>query len=167
MFIARSEYGDELWLFQVSAYPEESLGHFLGRFRRLNHLKSSDLSAILGLRYRTVSYWETPSRRRIPAPKDLEALSRLTGVDAAQLRLMLSPDDALFLRTRLCALCYAEAPFHKVTWQDTRISKCDRHQCELLCECPRCGSDFQLPSYWADGQCDRCYLPFTEMNPLE
>lgn len=162
--IKASESRIEPWLFQISAYPEESLGHFLGRFRRANQMRSSHLSAILGLRARTVSYWEAPSRRRIPAPNDLEALSRLSGVDSAQLRLMLSPDEMLHLRTRLCVLCYGEAPFHKVTWQDARISKCDRHRCELLCECPRCGSDFQLPSYWADGQCDQCYLPFTEMN---
>lgn len=152
------------WLFQVSAYPEESFGHFLGRFRRANQMRSSHLSEILGLKSRTVSYWEAPSRRRIPAPKDLETLSCLTGVDADLLRSMLIPDDTLHLRTRLCTLCYAEAPFHKVTWQDARISECDRHQCELLSACPRCKSDFQLPSYWADGQCDRCDLPFTEMN---
>lgn len=149
----------EPWSDQVSAYPEESFGHFLGRFRRANHLKRSDLSAMLGLKYRTVSYWETPSRRRIPAPKDLEALSRLTRVDAECLRSMLIPDDTLYLQTRLCALCYAEDPFHKVTWQDARISECDRHRCDLLSGCPQCGSDFQLPSYWADGQCDRCDLP--------
>lgn len=155
------------WLFQVCAYPEESFGHFLGRFRRANQMKSGHLSAMLGLRYRTVSYWETPSRRRIPAAKDFEALSRLTGIDAAQLYSMLSPDDTLLLRTRLCGQCYTKTPFHKVTWQDARISECDLHRCELLCECPQCKSDFQLPSYWEFGQCDRCYLPFTQMHSFE
>lgn len=157
----------EPWLFKVSAYPEESLGHFLGRFRRTNHLRSSDLSAMLGLKSRAVSYWETPSRRRIPAPKDFETLSRLTGVDAAQLCSMLSSDETLYLRARLCAQCYTETPVHKVTWQDARISDCDRHRCELLSACPRCKSDFQLPSYWEFGQCDRCYFSFTEMNSFQ
>jgi TniQ len=163
-----SEEGIEPWLFRVTAYAEESFGHFLGRFRRANHLKSSHLSAMLGLKSRVISYWETPSRRRRPCSKELEVLSRLTGVDVAQLGLMFASEGTrLYLRTRICPLCYGEAPVHKVTWQDANNSQCDRHQCELLSACPQCGNDFQLPSYWVDGQCDQCYLPFREMNALE
>jgi transcriptional regulator with XRE-family HTH domain len=153
------------WMFRVQAHPGESFGHFMGRFRRANCLSSRQMSAMLGVRYLAVSYWEAPSRRRTPAAKDFEGLSQLTGVGVTQLQSMLMPKDIrLCLRTRLCALCYAETPFHKLTWQDANIAECDRHQCELLSMCPRCGSDFQLPAYWEVGQCDRCHLPFVEMS---
>lgn len=33
------------WLFQVEPYEAESFGHFLGRFRRANHLSCSHLAA--------------------------------------------------------------------------------------------------------------------------
>lgn len=158
----------EPWLFRVSANPKESFGHFLGRFRRANHLKSSHLSAMLGLQYHSVSYWEAPSRRRRPSVKELEALSLLTGVSAAQLHSMSLPEGTpLHMRTRLCALCYAEEPFHKLTWQHANLSNCDRHQRQLLCACPQCGCDFQLPSYWVIGQCEQCHLPFTEMSSAQ
>jgi transcriptional regulator with XRE-family HTH domain len=154
----------EPWLFQVSAHLGESFGHFLSRFRRANHLSSSQLSVMLGHEYMTVSYWETPSRRRRPGAEDLEALSRLTGVDVAQLNLMIVPRGfPLYLRTRLCAFCYEEAQFHKLVWQDVNIFECDRHCCQLLSVCPRCKMGFRLPAYW-DGQCDQCHLPFVEMS---
>jgi hypothetical protein len=153
------------WLLRVPANYGESFGHFLGRFRRANHLSSAQLSIMLGLRYLAVSYWEAPSRRRTPTAKDWEGLSKLTGIDETQLRAMLMPGDLrICLRTRLCALCYAEEPFHKMTWQDANISECDRHRCDLLSMCPRCGIDFQLPSYWKVGQCEQCHLPFAEMS---
>jgi hypothetical protein len=64
-----SEEAIEPWLFRVTAYSEESFGHFLGRFRRANHLKSNHLSVMLGLKYHAVAYWEAPSRRRRPSEK--------------------------------------------------------------------------------------------------
>jgi hypothetical protein len=163
--IKTSEETIKPWLFQVPAYPGESFGHFLGRFRRANCLGSGQLSIMLGLKYTAVSYWETPSRRRFPAAQDLEALSQMTGVDVSQLCLMLIPKDApLYLRTRLCAMCYTEAPFHKQIWQNANLSNCELHQRQLLCACPQCGCDFRLPSYWEIGQCEHCCLPFTEMS---
>lgn len=78
------------WLFRVEPYPAESFGHFLGRFRRANHLSSSHLSAMLGQRPYMVSCWESPSRQRQPAPSDLERLSQLSGVEAARFNLMRS-----------------------------------------------------------------------------
>lgn len=153
------------WVFRVTAHPGESFGHFLSRFRRANYLSSGQLSTILGLRYLAVSYWETPSRRRTPAARDWRVLSEMTGVNEAQLRSMLMPKHtALCLRTRLCALCYGEGPFHRLIWQNANISECDRHRCELLSMCPQCGIDFQLPALWEVGQCEQCYLPFAEMN---
>lgn len=155
----------DTWLFRVDAYPGESFGHFLGRFRRANHLTSGQLSTMLGLRYLAISYWETPSRRRIPSAKDWGVLSGITGVDVAQLQSMLMPKKILlYLRTRLCALCYREEPFHRLNWQRANVTECDWHGCELLSMCPQCGIDFKLPALWAVGECERCSLPFAKMN---
>lgn len=154
----------EPWLFQVDPYPDESFGHFLGRFRRANHLSCSHLSSLIGLRPYMVSYWEMPSRRRRPNAAALNILSDLTGVEVARLRLMLLPEETqLYFLTRLCALCYAEAPFHQLTWQMAGIPYCDRHHRQLLTACPRCKNAFQLPVYWQVGACEYCHLPFAEM----
>ena len=64
----------------MQPYPEESFGHFLGRFRRANHLSSPHLSALLGQEPYVVSYWESPSRQRQPEPSLLQRLSQLSGV---------------------------------------------------------------------------------------
>ena len=76
------------WLFQVEPYSEESFGHFLGRFRRANHLSSHHLSTLLDQRPYIVSYWETPSRRRQPDAVTLQRLSQLSGVAEPRLGLM-------------------------------------------------------------------------------
>lgn len=153
------------WLFQVEPYPEESFSHFLGRFRRANYLSSSHLSAMLGQKPYIVAYWESPSRRRRPSHSDLEQLSRLTGVDVSRFHCMWSPSGIqLHWPTRLCAPCYAEAPWHRLTWQIANQACCHPHQRSLLSECPRCRSAFQLPSYWQNGECDRCLLPFAQMG---
>ena len=109
------------WLFQVQPYPEESFGHFLGRFRRANHLSSAHLSAMLKQRPYAGSYWETPSRRRQPDTPTLQHLSQLTGVTVKRLNSMRSPSGTqLHKPTRLCADCYTEVPYHKLTCQPPR-----------------------------------------------
>jgi transcriptional regulator with XRE-family HTH domain len=154
----------EPWLFQVEPYPQESFSHFLGRFRRANHLSSAHLAAMLGARSYVVSYWESPSRQRRPSPAQLQQLSQLTGVARARLQLMWSSSDVpLHWPTRLCPDCYAEAPWHQFTWQLANRPGCGLHQRPLLSQCPRCRHAFQLPSYWVTGQCDCCQRPFTQM----
>ena len=156
------------WLFQVEPYSEESFGHFLGRFRRANHLSSHHLSTLLDQRPYIVSYWETPSRRRQPDAVTLQRLSQLSGVAEPRLGLMRSPPGTrLHWPTRLCACCYTEAPYHRLSWQVAAQSHCKSHQQRLLVACPRCKSAFRLPSHWQMGECDRCYLPFREMRTVK
>lgn len=158
------------WLFQVEPYPDESFGHFLGRFRRANHLSSAHLSAMLKQRPYAVSYWESPSRRRQPEPSALQHLSQLSGVAESRFSAMRSPPGTrLHWPTRLCACCYAEAPHHRlswqvVSWQVAAQACCEVHQQRLLEACPGCKSAFRLPSHWQIGECDRCYLPFQAMR---
>lgn len=152
------------WLFQVKPYPEESFSHFLGRFRRANHLSSAHLSVMLNQRPYVVSYWETPSRRRQPDSSSLQHLSQLTGVTVERLNMMRLPRGVkIHFPTRLCAHCYAESPHHRLSWQLAERSHCEIHKRKLLEVCPQCRRTFQLPSYWQNGTCDRCQLPFQKM----
>lgn len=156
------------WLFQVEPHPEESFGHFLGRFRRANHLSSSHLSAMLKQRPYAVSYWETPSRRRQPDSSALQHLSQLTGVAVERFNSMrLPPSRKLYWPTRLCADCYAESPYHRLSWQIADHSHCEIHKRQLLEMCPECRKTFQLPSYWQSGECERCYFPFQAMRAAQ
>lgn len=156
------------WLFHVPTYPGESFGHFLGRFRRANYLSGPQLSALLSVAPHTVTYWEAPSRRRHPTPAHLETLSFMTGVPISHLRQMLLPNAiSLHMSTRLCALCYVDAPYHRLSWQDADYSTCDLHQHELLTVCPQCQNVFLLPSCWAIGECEHCRLPFAEMSQYQ
>lgn len=71
----------ESWVFRVTAYRGESLGHFLGRFRRANGLSHKVIAEHLGVRVAWVQDWEIPSRRRNPTELQCIALSKLVEVD--------------------------------------------------------------------------------------
>jgi len=153
----------EDWVFRVEVQKGESLGHFLGRFRRLNELTHKVLAEHLGIRLEWVQAWEIPSRRRNPTPLQLIALSKLTDVLPKQLALMLPPEP-LHLQTRLCAACYAETPVHLQTWQWVKTGRCDRHFLRLLSACPVCNSGFRTPALWSDECCEHCGLAFSQMQ---
>lgn len=151
------------WIFRVVPHEEESLGHFLGRFRRANGLSYRAIADHLGIRVEWIQAWETPSRRRNPTSLQLVALSKLMDVDSEQLVKMLPP-SSLYLQTRLCGTCYEEVPIHRVTWQQKGIDQCDRHNLPLLSACPICQTGFRTPALWSKGCCERCRLAFTQMR---
>ena len=103
---------DHLRVFRVIPHEDESLGHFLGRFRRANELSHRAITDHLGIRVEWVQAWESPSRRRNPTPLQLLALSKLVDVEPEQLTKMLPPIN-LHLQTRLCGTCYTEVPIHR------------------------------------------------------
>lgn len=146
--------------------PGESLGHFLGRFRRANHLSHRAIADHLGVRESWVEDWERPSRRRNPSELQRIALSKLVAVEPKQLAKMLPP-ARLHLQTRLCAVCYAESPVHQAVWQ--RIGKigCDRHALRLLSVCPVCQHGFRVPALWNDEHCEGCGLAFGQMQSYQ
>jgi transcriptional regulator with XRE-family HTH domain len=153
------------WVFRVEAYSGESLGHFLGRFRRANQLSHKAIAEHLGVRVEWMIAWEAPSRRRNPTPLQLIALGKLVDLKPNQLAKML-PSEPLHLQTRLCAACYAETPVHRVAWQSAKTSRCNRHQLQLLSACPECGTGFRTPTLWSDDCCEYCGLPFSQMVTL-
>lgn len=151
------------WVFRVVPGPGESLGHFLGRFRRANELSHKAIAQHLGVRVEWVKAWESPSLRRNPTDLQLLALSKLVDVKCEQLTTMLPPQD-LHLQTRLCAACYAEAPVHRVSWQQKGIDWCDRHKTPLRSTCPICATGFRTPALWNNEPCQGCGLTFEQME---
>lgn len=153
----------ESWVFRVTAYRGESLGHFLGRFRRANGLSHKAIAEHLGVRVAWVQDWEIPSRRRNPTKLQRIALSKLVEVDPKQLAVMLPP-SRLHLQTRLCAACYAETPVHQTVWQRAGKAVCDRHALSLLSTCPVCETGFRTPVLWENECCEQCGLAFSQMQ---
>jgi transcriptional regulator with XRE-family HTH domain len=152
------------WVFRVEAYRGESLGHFLGRFRRANDLSHKSLADHLGIRVEWVIAWESPSRRRNPTSLQLIALSKLVDIEPQQLTEMLPP-QLLELKTRLCAACYTEQPSHQVQWQQAETQECAHHHLNLLSMCPVCNTGFRTPALWSDDECcEQCGLLFKEMR---
>jgi len=152
------------WLFQVEPYAGESLSHFLGRFRRPNHLTPSSLGQLAGIGA-VVARWERFHLNPPPAQKDLEALAEVVGVRADRLAQMLAPKGVGMMCSpiRLCGACYREEPCHRIEWQYKSVWKCDRHRLRLLSKCPVCEKPFPFPALWIEGQCQRCLTPFAEM----
>jgi hypothetical protein len=153
----------ESWVFRVEPHPDESFGHFIGRFRRANALSDRAIADHLGIRVQWVQDWDSPSRRRNPTSLQLIALSKLTEVAPEQLAKML-PSEPLHLQTRLCPACYAEVPVHRSTWQRAGNDCCDHHSLKLLSACPNCKSEFRTPALWEDAHCEGCGLCFAQMR---
>ncbi len=153
------------WVFRVNAYEGESLGHFLGRFRRANALSHKAMADHLGIRVEWVKAWDSPSLRRNPTNLQLLALSKLVDVECEQLTTMV-PSPELHLQTRLCPACYAETPIHRAAWQEAGVECCDRHPLRLLSSCPVCKTGFRTPALWDDDRCESCRFPFSQMQSI-
>lgn len=151
------------WVVQVVPGQDESLGHYLGRFRRANCLSHRTMGAELQVPTSLINDWERPSRRQLPDPAQLERLSQLVGLPPQRLRPMFPPSN-VHLQTRLCPTCYAAVGVHCVTWQQKGIERCDRHNLPLLTACPACQTGFRTPALWSESGCERCGLPFNQMQ---
>nr|WP_318781172.1 hypothetical protein [Amazonocrinis nigriterrae] len=80
----------EPWLFLIEPYEGESLSHFLGRFRRANHLSASALGSLAGIGA-VVARWERFYFNPRPSQKELEAIASVVEVNAQRLGEMLPP----------------------------------------------------------------------------
>ena len=152
------------WLFPVEPLEGESLSHYLGRFRRQNHLSPSALGELAGIGA-VISRWERFHLNPFPAKEQFEALAKVLGIDAEILRAMLPPVGVGMKcePIRLCGTCYGESPCHRIEWQFKSTGECRKHSLRLLSKCPRCNARFKMPALWEHGCCDRCRLSFTEM----
>ena len=163
----------QLQRFAVELLEGESLSHFLGRFRRANSLTTTALGKITGLGA-VVGRWEKLYLNPFPSRQELEALADVVMVDADRLTQMLPPKDVT-MKPRpilLCAVCYAENPYHRIEWQFKERWGCDgrsanrlrhRHQLRLFVKCTNCETPFPIPALWVQGECPHCFLPFGTM----
>lgn len=167
------------WLFRVQPGVDESFSHFLGRFRRANHLSHQTLAQVMcelegkshgvgevGLNASIIEAWEMPSRRCQPSASQLEILAQLSQLEVTQLSELL-PGAAITFATRLCSQCYRDEPIHRLSWQVGDCGVCSEHHCRLLSECPGCKTALRLPSLWAVGRCEYCWLGFEQMGDYE
>ncbi|PSR17808.1 hypothetical protein C8255_10645 [filamentous cyanobacterium CCP3] len=160
--------GIQPWLFEVEPYEGESLSHYLGRFRRQNHLTAGGLGTMVGIGA-VVARWEKFHLNPYPTQTQFEALGRVLGLSPTRLWAMLPPhgEGMQCEPIRLCVACYGENPCHRIEWQYKSVWKCDRHNLKLLAQCPNCQSRFKTPAIWEDGCCTRCHTPFSELVDLQ
>ncbi len=152
------------WWFLVEPLDDESISHYLGRFRRENELSTTQLGKISGLGA-VVGRWEK-FRFNPPANhQQLDALAKVIGIELDRLMQMFPPKgvEMKLAPIRMCAACYVENPCHQIKWQFKQTDRCYWHSLRLLSECPNCKARFQIPAMWVDGWCQRCFLSFAEM----
>ncbi|BAQ63846.1 TniQ family protein [Geminocystis sp. NIES-3709] len=150
------------WLFILVPYEGESISHFLGRFRRANSLSCGGLGQATGL-YSAIARWEKFRFNPPPSLKQLEKLSEIVQVEMATLQTMFPSAPMKMTPIRICSACYGENPYHQMSWQYKEIYRCDRHNLNILSECPNCAARFKFPNLWFEGFCHRCFTPFEQM----
>jgi hypothetical protein len=155
----------EGWLFQMAPVGGESIGHYLGRFRRANCLSQGALAELVLIEARLLRGLEMPSLGHPLNRDQLKKLAAVLRLSESQLTAMLPPERSqLHLPIRLCPKCHAETPIHRQEWQRVGVEHCDRHDAPLLTACPACGTAFRLPALWENGCCECCWLPFQQMH---
>ena len=150
--------------FYIEPMQGESISHFLGRFRRRNHLSAPGTLGRLAGISTSVGKWEKLLFSPSPKPFEVEALAAVVGVAVERL-VQMFPSGA-GIRSNpiwLCGACYTEEPCHQIEWQSKLVLGCERHKLRFLSECLHCGKPFDIPSLWLEGVCQRCFLPFSEM----
>jgi DNA-directed RNA polymerase subunit RPC12/RpoP len=152
----------------LEPFEGESISHYFGRFRRQEIISVSapgSLGRAAGIGT-ALSRWEKFRFNPRPTQKELEAMSKLIGVEVSKLEALCPPKGVLMVTrsTRLCAVCYREAPYHRIHWQFRSTEECEKHQLPLISRCPACDEKFALPSEWEEGNCKRCGMKFTSMK---
>jgi hypothetical protein len=151
----------------LEPYPDESVSHYFGRFRRqeiISVANPGSLSRAAGIGP-VLHRWEKFYLNPHPTQKELEAMGQLIGLEVQRLAQMFPPKDVarVYRSTRLCGLCYKEAPYHRLSWLFRATEGCDKHQLRLISRCPACDEKIALPVEWEPGQCKRCGMKFTSM----
>ena len=156
----------------VEPLVDESISHYLGRLRRfaVNSLPSAyALGQAAGIGAITAR-WEKLYFNPFPTEAELDAISRLIGLDLTRFQEML-PSREMTLQPRpirLCGRCYAHVPCHRMGWQNRDIvAFCPYDNLRLLERCPGCKTPFLIPALWTDGQCHRCKMYFTSMSKYQ
>lgn len=148
----------------------ESIANFLYRFRSApgNRISTAGaLGEILGVGT-AIQCWENLLfGGRKPMQEEVEALSKVTRVEVDRLWQMFPPKGERSQPNiiRMCAACYQESPYHRITWQLHSTKGCERHRLKLLMKCPGCETRFPIPSLWGEGRCQnkKCGMRYSRM----
>ena len=156
-------------LLYLTPFDGESISHYLGRWFRketVNISNSFSLAKTLRLG-KTLYRWERFYFNPPPDQEELEKMSDLMGVEIERLRAMFPPEAEPIKPTpiRMCAACYAEAPYHRMAWQFKSMTGCEKHGLRLLSSCPSkgCNQPFPIPLLWIRGSCEHCGMKFSSM----
>ncbi|MDJ0843840.1 MAG: TniQ family protein [Crocosphaera sp.] len=147
----------------LEPYEGESISHYLGRYCRHESVSLSALGKAAGIGS-VLGRWEKFRFIPFPSEEELEAVGELIGLSVAQLEGMLPQEPMKLLPIRLCSLCYAEKPYHRMEWQYQSQFNCSKHGVKLLTKCPSCRQRFAIPSHWVEGRCQRCGMAFKRMD---
>jgi transcriptional regulator with XRE-family HTH domain len=86
-----NEWLNDGWMFQITAIPGESLGHYLGRFRRANCLSQSGLAELVLIDVQLLRGLEKPSFGQLLSANQLKRLCSFLGLTETQFLEMMPP----------------------------------------------------------------------------
>jgi hypothetical protein len=159
---------EEHSLVYLSPYDGESISSYLGRWCRQEVVSIDTYTLGKRLRLgRTLWRWENFYFNPPPTHRELQQIDKLMDLGLDRLMLMFPPahEPIKPKPTRICAACYTEAPYHRLSWQYQSTEGCEHHQLRLLSKCPdrKCGEPFPIPSKWTIGKCKKCEMPYKTM----
>lgn len=156
-------------LLYLPPYDDESISHYLGRWYRQEVVSTDSYS--LGKRLRlgkTLWRWENFYFNPPPTCEELQKIDNLMELGLERLLLMFPPAHEPPVPPRpirICAACYAETSYHRMSWQYPSTEGCKHHRLRLLSKCPdrKCGEPFPIPSKLTVLKCKRCGMPYKTM----
>lgn len=163
MFVAETH----TWYVQILPYPSESLSHYMGRFCRANCISTNMLAKEAGVGHVLLSQLQKLRFNSPPTLQQLEKIGKAMGLSLSQVQAMMPSQPMKLEPVRLCAACYQEAPCHQMHWQYKATRGCSQHGLQLLPRCPHCRAPFRAPNIWGQPACQRCGLPFAEMERFQ
>ncbi|PSB14771.1 hypothetical protein C7B61_11680 [filamentous cyanobacterium CCP1] len=138
-------------------YEGESIASYLVRFRSQEVAQistPSSFSKAIGLGI-ALTRWEKFRFNPFPSEEEIQKFCGVVGLELERFKAMLPPEgERMKLEPiRLCAACYAEAPYHRLKWQFQSTEGCSKHKLRLLSKCPGCERPFTIPGLAVEGKC--------------
>lgn len=155
------------WHFRPQPFEGESFSHFLGRYCVANYITPNTLAKHIEAGSVAVGRWRKLRYNPPPSGPHLQRLAEVTGVSQERLIKMLPQEPMKLEPIRLCAACYADTPYHRISWQYKSTQYCQKHHLTLLARCPICKAPFPIPSEWDSGTCLRCGTSFADLREFQ
>ena len=155
-------------LLYLPPYDDESISHYLGRWYRQEVVNTDSYTLGKRLRLGTILWrWENFYFNPPPTCEALQKINELMGLGVERLMLMFPPQhEPIKPRPiKICAACYAENPYHRISWQLQSTEGCKHHRRCLLSQCPerKCKEPFPIPSQLTVLACKKCGMRYATM----